>query len=427
LVSASELSRTAQARRAGTEFLRIRAVLVAPAMVVLLSALWFSGEHRRRVLAIAGALFTLLCFFVGEAIAFRRRQLTERYLLLSMLITQLGISLVAAASGGLQSPVLPLLLAPTGVALAAFGNSTKSRVILLGLAACLGLLALSSLGIDWPPIVSPLREVMTVLATLLCGVLLYTAIGGLSQAYVSAGTALAATRAALLEEATLRARDLEALGARVAHELKNPLTAAKGLVELVRRHSADAQRERLDVALAELERMQATLRDALDFSRPAAPLKLATFDLETMLRGLLARHEGVAREAGIGLSLRHANQSGNDRWRGDEARLTEVLDNLLLNAVHACSAGQHVEISATTEQNLLRIEVRDDGPGMAEEALAQLGTPFVTTKPGGSGLGVVLARSTIAEHAGSLRYESAPGRGTRAIVELPRLTEEAAP
>jgi signal transduction histidine kinase len=173
--------------------------------------------------------------------------------------------------------------------------------------------------------------------------------------------------------------------------------------------------------------MQATLRDALDFSRPVAALQLATFDLEAMLRGLLARHEGVARESGIGLSLRHANPSGNGLWRGDEARLTEVLDNLLLNAVHACNAGQHVEISATTEQNLLRIEVRDDGPGMAEEALAQLGTPFVTTKPGGSGLGVVLARSTIAKHAGSLRYESAPGQGTRAIVELPRLAEEAAP
>lgn len=427
MVSASELSRTAQVRRAGTEFLRVRAALVTPAMIILVSTLWFAGEPRARVLVIAGALFTLLCFFVGEAIAFRRRQLTERYLVASMLITQLGISLVAAASGGLQSPVLPLLLAPTGVALAAFGKSTSSRIVLLGLAASLGLLALSGMGIDWRPIRSPLREVMTVLATLLCGLLLYTAIGGLSQAYVSAGTALAATRTSLLEEATLRARDLEALGARVAHELKNPLTAAKGLVELVRRHSPDAQKERLDVALAELERMQATLRDSLDFSRPAPPLQLATFDLEAMLCGLLARHEGVARETGVELSLRTSTESENGLWRGDEARLTEVLDNLLLNALHACTAGHRVEMLATMDQNLLRIEVCDDGPGMTEESLAQLGTPFVTTKPGGSGLGVVLARSTIAEHAGSLRYESAVGRGTRAIVELPRLTEEAAP
>ena len=72
----------------------------------------------------------------------------------------------------------------------------------------------------------------------------------------------------------------------------------------------------------------------------------------------------------------------------------------------------------------IEIVVRDTGRGMAAETLRRIGTPFFTTRDDGTGLGVVLARSVIAQHGGSLRYESEPGKGTRVSVTLPRVPTE---
>jgi len=417
-------SRISQVRRVGAAFLRIRAALVAPAMLILASALWFSGEPRFRTTAIVVCLSVMLAFFVGEALVFRRRDISERYLLGSMLVTQLGIASVAASSGGIASPVVPLMLAPTGVGLAAFGSSSSGRTVLLGLVVSLLASALVAGWLAWPPLASPLREVMTFVASVMCGVLLYVAIGRLSDAYVSAGAALARTQSSLLLEARLRARDLEAVGARVAHELKNPLTAAKGLIELVRKHSDARQGERIDVALLELGRIQATLADYLAFSRPLAPLEVTTFDVRAWLSDLVAAHEGLARGRGVRLRLEFTNDAKDDSetWRGDRARLGDAVANLLSNAIYACGEGDRVDVVGRLGSDQLQLEVQDGGVGLDADALLRLGTPFVSTREGGTGLGVVLARGTIVQHAGRLRYESRKGEGTRALVELPRMS-----
>jgi signal transduction histidine kinase len=422
-------------RRAGTEFLRRRAMLVAPAMLILVSALWFSGEPRNRVDAVAACLLTMFAFFVGEAVVLRRRQLSESYLLMSMLVTQGGITLVGIATGGLQSPVVPLLFAPTGVGLAAFGRSGRGRTVLVGLLVSLLALGVGASFPGWPPLGSPLREAMAVAASVLCAVLLYAAIGSLSDAYVVAGNALLRTQNTLLRAATSRATDLEAMGARVSHELKNPLAAAKGLVELVRRHCQDNQKERLDVALTELERIQTTLQDYLAFSRPLGPLRLVSFDLRTWLQELVSLHEGLAAAAGVTLVLegskrvaasdsRTSSAESLGDWVGDRTRLGEALSNLISNAVQACDVGDEVVVRSRRDALGLSIEVEDSGQGMAPEMLARLGTPFLTGKPGGTGLGVVLARTAITQHAGRLVFESATGSGTRALVELPLLNQD---
>jgi signal transduction histidine kinase len=415
----------------GAAFLRLRALLVGPALVVLSAVLWASGEARPRAVAATLSLGAMLAFFAAEAVAFRRRDITEGYLLASMLVTQAGIGLVGATTGGVTSPVVPLLLAPTGVGLAAFGTLPSGRIVMGGLVLSVVGIAVGGAALAWAPLASPLRELMTVAACLMCGALLYLAIGRLSDAYVSAGSALARTQNSLLEEATLRAQDLEAVGARVAHELKNPLTAAKGLVELVRRHCDESQSERLDVAASELDRVQATLQGYLAFSRPLSPLQLAPFDVEPWLTDLVAAHEGLARTTRVNLSLhfRRTNPGTQTEpdWLGDRARLTDAVGNLLGNALQACQPGDDVEVHCELDAQHLRLEVRDTGEGMAADALARIGTPFVTTRETGTGLGVVLARATLVQHAGKLRYESTPGSGTRAQVELPRLSEPERP
>lgn len=413
-------------RRAGAAFLRLRAALVAPAMLLVVAALWFGGEAKSRVVSVAACLSLMLLFFVGEAIVLRRRPLAESYLLASMLLTQLGIATVGILTGGLASPVAPLLFAPTGVGLAAFGRAPEGRWVVGGLCASLAALGVGGQLLGWPALTSPLREGMTVAASVLCAALLYAAIGTLSDAYVSAGDALARAHGTLLQAATLRAADLEAVGARVSHDLKNPLAATKGLIELVHRHSDESQRQRLDVALAELERMNTTLQDYLAFSRPLATLQPSWFDCRAWLEELVAAHEGMAAAAEVTLSFefRASSPPSPPRWRGDRAKLTDAVANLLVNALHACRPGDRVALTARRDPTRLWIEIQDNGEGMAPEMLSRVGTPYLSSKKLGTGLGVVLARTTIAEHAGSLVFESALGRGTRAAIELPLLLED---
>lgn len=109
----------------------------------------------------------------------------------------------------------------------------------------------------------------------------------------------------------------------------------------------------------------------------------------------------------------------------DPRRLTEALLNLVANAIEATPPGGEVVVEVRPAGDQAEIVVRDTGRGMPADTLKRIGTPFFTTRDDGTGLGVVLARSVIAQHGGSLRYESEPGRGTRVKVTLPRATRGA--
>ena len=78
-----------------------------------------------------------------------------------------------------------------------------------------------------------------------------------------------------------------------------------------------------------------------------------------------------------------------------------------------------MQVGWTGDSRTIRIEIRDSGPGIPDETLAQIGTPFFTTRAEGTGLGVALARAVIAMHGGVLRYESGAGMGPTTVVELP--------
>jgi signal transduction histidine kinase len=99
--------------------------------------------------------------------------------------------------------------------------------------------------------------------------------------------------------------------------------------------------------------------------------------------------------------------------------LKEALVNVVCNAIEATPRGGHVTVSYSVYDGNASIVVRDDGRGMTKEIAARLGTPFFTTREGGTGLGVVIAKSAIAQHGGTLDYETTPGSGTTARIVLP--------
>jgi signal transduction histidine kinase len=110
---------------------------------------------------------------------------------------------------------------------------------------------------------------------------------------------------------------------------------------------------------------------------------------------------------------------------GDKERLVQVVANLCENAIEAMPDGGLLTVTATPTGRYVRVEVRDTGTGVAPDV--EILEPFVTTKAGGTGLGLTIARQLVAVHDGTLSYTSSPGRGTAFVVELPVAAPPAQP
>jgi len=221
------------------------------------------------------------------------------------------------------------------------------------------------------------------------------------------------TRTKTEEECT--SGDLDQMGVKAAHELKNSLTGVKALVQLGLRNPAEtASHERLIVVEREVKRMQEILSSYLSSARPLAEVRPARVDLGPLVSAVLRVLSGRADEAGVRLF-----SQGDATVQADRRRLEEALLNLVANGIEATPPGGEVVVEVRPFSDEIELVVRDTGRGMPPEALRRLGTPFFTTRAEGTGLGVVLARSVIALHGGTLRYESEPGKGTTVRATLP--------
>ena len=213
----------------------------------------------------------------------------------------------------------------------------------------------------------------------------------------------------------LRAGDVGEMAVKVAHELKNPVSAVKALVQLGLRNPAEsASHQRLALLEREVARMQEILVAYLSSPRPPGEAVPERVHLGPLVSEALSLLSARADRAGVRLSSR-----GDACLEGDPRRLREALVNLVANGIEATPPGGEVAVEVRAGADRVEIAVRDTGRGMAPETLRRLGRPFFTTRQDGTGLGVALALSAIAQHGGSLRYESQPGKGTTARATLP--------
>jgi len=218
-------------------------------------------------------------------------------------------------------------------------------------------------------------------------------------------------------------RHVEALAAGVAHEIRNPITAAKSLVQQMGEDpTAHDNVEYAGVALAELERVEKSISHLLRFAREEdVTLDAVSLDavvdsaLETLRDRIGSLSVDVQRDV-----------AAIDGVRGDAEKLRRVVINLLGNALDAFAeagtAGPRLEIQGgrnlAGDQAWLR--VRDNGPGMNAEKLSRIWSPFYTSKDSGTGLGLALSKKVIEAHGGSIEVASEPGHGTEFVVTLPR-------
>jgi PAS domain S-box-containing protein len=217
-----------------------------------------------------------------------------------------------------------------------------------------------------------------------------------------------------------RARTLATIGemsAKIAHEIKNPLAGIYAAVQVLARElpPADHRREIFDEIGEEVRRLDQTVIDMLRFARPVPPkprpmsLRAALRDVVEPLRRAFPRVDvRVKVEGDMVLPL-------------DERMISQVLENLVLNALQAVeSSNGLVIVEARTDGPECVIEVRDDGPGVPPAARLEIFEPFVTTKTRGTGLGLPIARKNVEAHHGKLELDVAPEGGACFRVRLPR-------
>jgi two-component system OmpR family sensor kinase len=213
-----------------------------------------------------------------------------------------------------------------------------------------------------------------------------------------------------------------------SHELRTPVTTIRGYAELYRR-GALADADELDEAMRRTEqeamRMGTLVDDLLHLARldQGRPLERERVELTGIA-------EDAARDARAVDPDRPVTASTNGPVvvAGDEARLRQVIANVVGNAMVHTPAGTPIDIAVRQEGDTAVVEVSDLGPGMAPEVAARAFERFYRADSsrsrhrGGSGLGLAIVSATVAAHGGSVALESAPGRGTTVHIELPVLT-----
>jgi signal transduction histidine kinase len=233
----------------------------------------------------------------------------------------------------------------------------------------------------------------------------------------------APTRRAPTADEGSRARSLEELSAAIAHEIRNPITAAKSLVQLIAEDPSAAETaEHARVAIEELDRVERSIAHLLRFAReePFEPVEL---DVNELIESAIDLVQDRADRQRVRIE-RDIERLPSAYVDGQQLR--KVLANLIGNALEAHAdfkaADPLVRISAG--QNLagdeLWIRVRDNGPGIPAALSAKVFRPFYTSKPGGTGLGLALAHKVLARHGGSIELVSHTGQGAELLLTLPR-------
>jgi signal transduction histidine kinase len=220
-------------------------------------------------------------------------------------------------------------------------------------------------------------------------------------------------------------RTLTVLGASIAHQLRNAATGCRMALDL---HAAECKekesRECLDVARRQLRLMESQLQRFLRVGREPAELMKRDVDLGNVIEELLPLVRPAAQHAGVALDCRIGDR--RPHVSGDEEALSQVVLNLLLNAVQAAQQhgierqeGRRVSIElGTTKDDAAEIVISDSGAGPADSVAGSLFDPFVTDKPEGAGLGLAVAKEVVAAHGGSIAWNRENGM-TRFRVGLP--------
>jgi|MudIll2142460700_1097286.scaffolds.fasta_scaffold02839_6 signal transduction histidine kinase len=215
-----------------------------------------------------------------------------------------------------------------------------------------------------------------------------------------------------------RMEAMQRLTAGFAHELRNPVNAARLQLEVLERRSGRTAThdDPVTLALFELQSIIELLDDFLLFARPS-PLVAEDHDLVALVQEAVDGERPFADERGAALAV--AANVDSAPIAVDAPKIVFVVEELVHNAIEAVSADGRVDIEVDVRADRARIAVRDDGTGIAPELLHRIYEPFFSTRDHGRGLGLSIVHTFVGLHHGRIDVGST-ARGTSFVVTLPR-------
>ncbi len=221
-----------------------------------------------------------------------------------------------------------------------------------------------------------------------------------------------------VEEKLIRSEKLAVVGelaAGVAHEIRNPLTSIKGLLQLLQE---DEKNELYtSIILSEVERINKIVSDFLVLAKPHE-YEVRQLDIHRLIMDVIELMRPQSTMANV-LMQYHFHDT-LQQIRGNEDQLKQVLLNVLNNAIESMPTGGNIWIETkTNDQKEFRIAIHDHGVGIPLERIDKLGEPFYTTKEKGTGLGLTVSKRIIDAHHGKILYSSEIGFGTTVEIFLP--------
>ena len=205
------------------------------------------------------------------------------------------------------------------------------------------------------------------------------------------------------------------LSASVAHEIRNPLTSLKGLVQLLQMEDEKHQLY-YQIMIDELNRINHIVSELLLLAKPQQ-IKYTEADMQIILHDVISL---LKTEASLhNIQIEFQVQCHPVMIECEPNQLKQLFINILKNGIEASSAGDIVNITLQSADNNVTVVVKDQGVGISKELLERIGEPFYSSKEKGTGLGMTVSFKIVQSHNGTIKFISEPDKGTEVIVQLP--------
>lgn len=223
-----------------------------------------------------------------------------------------------------------------------------------------------------------------------------------------------------IEQAAIRSEKLALVGqlaAGMAHEIRNPLTAVKGFLQMMdSSETSETKQGWLNIMLSETEHIERILTETLLLAKPQKETVIR-FELDQQIQQIIPILWGQASLKNVQIECRLAKHTLE--IEGDASHFKQAFINIVKNAIEASAYGGRVQISTGLQDGRAMIIIDDQGDGIDRESMQKIGTPFFTTKDTGTGLGLMVTLRIIENMGGHLQIDSQAGVGTRVTVDLP--------
>ncbi|WP_027085099.1 PAS domain-containing sensor histidine kinase [Cohnella panacarvi] len=205
------------------------------------------------------------------------------------------------------------------------------------------------------------------------------------------------------------------LAAGVAHEIRNPLTALRGFMQLLRARNTDY----VDIMLMEIDRISFIVNEFIGMAKPQA-LRFVECDLKQLIESVMTFMQPQALLFNVQMELKVAGDMDKPLVECEPNQMKQVYMNVLKNAIESMPRGGKIEISIADDMDgYLLTRIVDQGVGIPEERLGKIGEPFFSLKESGTGLGLMVCNRIVEAHRGKLNIYSVVDKGTTIEIALP--------